>query len=70
MDFDHTEGRIPAKALQSVHHRLRLLSMDFRVGNFGKLPPVQGLGAMLIAIMSQANVWWGYSWWGPPVRLP
>ena len=42
MHFGHAEGRVPAKALESVHHRLRLLSMDFRVGSFWKLPPVFG----------------------------
>ena len=68
MDLSHTEGWGPAKALQPVQHRLRLLSMDLRVGSFGELPPVLGLEAMLIAIMAKANVWWGHSWWGS--RLP
>lgn len=52
MDLGHTEGRVPEKALQSVHPRLRLLRGNFRVGSFGKLPPVLGLEAQLIATTS------------------
>ena len=52
MHFAHTEGGFQQKP-SAVHHRLRLLCTEFRVGSFGKLLPVLGQGAMLITRMSK-----------------
>ena len=42
MDLGHTEARVPEKALQSVHPRLRLLIGNFRIGSFGKASACPG----------------------------